>query len=59
MNRLRISVADLPERDADRTDEQLDGILRRLGAPEGAACELSCDCRIGLFCIDGACTAKE
>ena len=34
-------------------------VLVRLGAPEGAPCELSCDCRIGLQCVEGTCASHD
>ena len=57
--RLRIAVTDLPDRDAARTDHELDVLLQRLGNGEGASCERTCDCKIGLVCRDGRCTPKE
>jgi hypothetical protein len=56
--KLRISVSDLPARDVDRPDRSPDPVLRGLGAPEGAACRLNCDCRIGLLCVEGICRAS-
>lgn len=56
---LRISIADLPSRETEPNDRELDETLRRLGAPEGAACKLTCDCRIGLHCKDGLCAPPD
>jgi hypothetical protein len=56
--KLRIGIFDLPEREANRQDA-IDLALRRLGAPEGSACEQDCDCRIGLVCVRGVCSEKE
>jgi hypothetical protein len=57
--RVRISVADLPVRDAAAADDAINRTLQRLGAAEGAACQQHCDCRIGLLCVSGVCTPKE
>jgi hypothetical protein len=57
--KLRISVQDLPARQGKRTDEEIDRTLSRLGAEAGSVCELNCDCKIGLLCLNGICTAKE
>jgi hypothetical protein len=57
--KLRISIGDLPSRETEASDQDLDETLGRLGAPEGAACTLTCDCRIGLFCRGGVCAPPE
>lgn len=56
-DRLRIKISDLPTRDAERTDTELEKTLSRLGGREGSPCELSCDCVIGLVCRGRVCTA--
>jgi hypothetical protein len=56
---LRIKIFDLPEREANGRQDAIDLTLRRLGTPEGSACERDCDCRIGLVCVRGLCSEKE
>ena len=57
--RLRIAIDELPDRKAELRDDAIDLTLQRLGAPEGSACQLDCDCRIGLVCVQGICSEKE
>jgi len=53
----RIAIDELPPRASPR-DEVIDVTLKRLGAPEGSACRLDCDCEIGLACAEGMCSQK-
>ncbi len=57
--RLRIAIDELPSREPHRSDDAIDLALGRLGASEGSACQLDCDCRIGLVCAEGICSEKE
>jgi len=59
MGRLRVTIGELPDRKAQVGDETIDLTLRRLGASEGSACRLDCDCRIGLVCVQGICSEKQ
>ena len=53
----RIAIDELPPRESPRA-EAIDVTLKRLGAPEGAACRLDCDCEIGLVCAEAMCAQK-
>jgi hypothetical protein len=55
----RIAIDELPFRERQRGDDAIDITLRRLGAAEGSACQLDCDCRIGLVCAQGICSEKD
>jgi hypothetical protein len=55
----RIALANLPPRRLEFTNASLDRTLQRLGAAEGSACRVDCDCRIGLVCAAGVCAPKE
>ena len=57
MRRPRIAIDELPPREAQRRDA-IDVTLGRLGAPEGSACQVDCDCQIGLVCAEGICSQK-
>jgi hypothetical protein len=56
-NELRIKISDLPSRDDNRNEAELEKALSGLGAREGSPCELNCDCAIGLVCRDRVCAA--
>ena len=50
----RIRISDLAPREKS-PERMLGKILQRLGAPEGAPCQATCDCQIGLICRNGHC----
>jgi hypothetical protein len=56
---LRIAIDELPARNAEPRGDRAAIALGELAAPEGAACRLDCDCRIGLVCVDGVCAEKD
>jgi len=53
----RIALDVLQPRKQYSSEYQLQQTLKRLGAAEGAPCLATCDCRIGLVCPNGTCTA--
>jgi hypothetical protein len=55
MKPLRISIDDLAPRESAVTEAIVQEKLKSLGADEGAPCERTCDCRIGLVCRDKVC----
>jgi hypothetical protein len=55
---LRIAIDELPARETERGDA-IDVTLKRLGAPVGSACQVDCDCEIGLVCAAGICSQNE
>ena len=50
------NITNLPNRESQISDEELEKKLKRVGGKKGAPCEKDCDCGIGLTCLDGNCT---